>query len=177
MPIKNTGWELHIVRDSQQQRGSNKRTIGSYKVYHDGQAVSGLSGTMAESRGPGNNATAGNRRRVEAGRYPLWTQDGEKYKTYDYVGGVGYPRPGLELKNTGNRSEILIHPGVGFLASIGCINPCTKLPDGSENIGFKGSRDRTIALIEDLASYLGSSFPSKNGKKIPKAYVVIDGEP
>jgi hypothetical protein len=34
-----------------------------------------------------------------------------------------------------------------------------------------------IALIEDLKGYLGDEFPDRNGRKIPRAFVVIDGEP
>jgi hypothetical protein len=87
------------------------------------------------------------------------------------------PKPGLELNNTDQRTEILMHPGNGFLRSVGCINPCMSLPDASEDITYSLSRRRTIAIIEDLKSYLGTDFPSTNGKKIPRATVVIDGEP
>src|SRR5207249_1303354 len=86
-------------------------------------------------------------------------------------------KPGLELKETGQRSEILIHPGQGFLASIGCINPCTSLPNAAEMIDFVPSRKRVIAIINDLKAFSGGDFPTKNGKEIPNAFVVIDGEP
>jgi len=180
MPITGKGWELHIVRKNEQARDRRRRTVGTYKVFHDGRAVAGLSGTVAETRGPGDNSTPGNNRRIETGTYPLSTQDGAKYVTVGFTANrnpTALPRPGLELKKTGRRSEILIHPGRGFLSSIGCINPCTSLPDGGEDIGFEGSRNRTIALINDLKSFLGGSFPSRNGKKIPDAFVVIEGEP
>jgi hypothetical protein len=39
------------------------------------------------------------------------------------------------------------------------------------------SRKRVIALIEDMKRFLGTDFPGRNGKRIPKAFVVIDGEP
>jgi hypothetical protein len=180
MPIAATGWEIHIVRKSEQVRGARRRTVGTYKVFHDGTAVAGLSGTVAETRGPGDNSTPGNNRRIEAGRYPISTQDGEKYVTIGFTANrnpSAVPRPGLELNSTGRRSEILIHPGRGFLSSVGCINPCTSLPNADEDIGFDGSRNRTIALIEDLKAFLSGSFPSRNGRKIPNAFVVIDGEP
>ena len=31
-----------------------------------------------------------------------------------------------------------------------------------------------IAIINDMAAFLGTKFPSKNGKPIPDAFVVID---
>jgi hypothetical protein len=87
------------------------------------------------------------------------------------------PKPGLELNDTGKRSEILIHPGHGFLSSVGCINPCSSLPSANELINFVGSRQRVIDIIEDLKAFLGTKFPKQNGKPIPSAFVVIDGEP
>lgn len=184
MPITGSGWEFHIVRKTEQRRASDgkRRTVGTYQVYHDGvrQTRARMSGQVAETRGPGANRPAGNNRRVEAGRYPLYTQDGTRYVTIGYRESESpsvIPKPGLELKSTGERSEILIHPGVGFLASIGCINPCTSLPNAAEPIDFAPSRKRVIALIEDLKSYVGAQFPTRNGRRIPNAYVVIDGEP
>ena len=180
MSLTGAGWELHILRTATQLRGQRRRTVGTYQVYHDGVAARGLSGMVAETRGPGDNSTPGNNRRVEAGRYPLFTQDGSKYVTLGYVNNLNpaaVPRPGLELKDTGRRAEILIHPGRGFLSSIGCINPCTSLPNAAEDIDFEGSRKRTIDLIDDLMAFLGSTFPRRNGLRIANAFVVIDGEP
>ena len=184
MPITGKGWEFHIVRKSEQARESDgkRRTVGRYQVFHDGvkQNGAGLSGTVAETRGPGSNAQAGNNRRVEAGRYPLATQDGGRYCTIGFNPSEAsnqIRKPALELTSTGKRSEILIHPGQGFLSSIGCINPCTSLPNAEEPIDYAPSRQRVIAIIEDLKAFLGTSFPTKNGKAIPNAFVVIDGEP
>lgn len=185
MPITNSGWEMHIVRKSVQTRSvgaTRVRTVGTYQVFHDGvpQTGAGLSGTVAESRGPGDNKVAGNKRRIEPGIYPISTQDGAKYKTFGFKDSEAtnvVPKPGIELNKTGKRSEILIHPGQGFLASIGCINPCTSLKNGSVTIDYAPSRKRVIQIIEDLKSFLGSDFPTKNGKKIPRAQIVIDGEP
>lgn len=184
MPITGIGWELHITRHSEQRRTSDgkRRTVGAYHVYHDGvkQTDEDLSGTVAETRGPGANAPEGNNRRVAEGRYPLYTQDGTKYVSIGYKESdskSAKPKPGLELKKVQPRSEILIHPGIGFLSSIGCINPCTSLPNAEEMIDFAHSRRRVIAIIENLKSYEGSAFPKNNGEAIPNAFVVIDGEP
>lgn len=183
MPITGTGWELHVIRHSEQRRPSNgkRRTVGTYQVYHDGKAQdgTGLSGTIAETRGPGANAPENNNRRIEAGRYPLYTQDGAKYVTNGYKDSESpsvKPKPGLELKDTGERTEILIHPGIGFVASVGCFNPCTSLPDDQEMIDYLPSRRRVIAIIDDLRKFI-KGFPDKNGRRIEGAFVVVDGEP
>jgi hypothetical protein len=182
MPISGQGWEILITRNAVQRRVSDgkKRTIGTYKVFHDGVPAADLAGVTAESRGPGDNSVAENGKRIEAGRYPLFTQDGTKYDTIGYVEsestGVS-PKPGIELKGTSARKEILIHPGQGFLASIGCINLATNLPNAAEMISYKGSRRRVIALIEDMKQFLAADFPTKNGREIPNAAVVVEGEP
>jgi hypothetical protein len=139
-----------------------------------------MSGMVAECRGPGANAPAGNGRRIEAGTYPLWTQAGSKYATWNYRTSLNVahiPRPGVELKDTGQRSEILIHPGIGFLSSVGCLNLCTSLPDAAEPITYASSRRRVISIIEDMKSFLGAAFPASNGRQIPNAFAVLVGEP
>ena len=83
----------------------------------------------------------------------------------------------IEFLLTRDPKNFLIHPGQGFLASIGCINPCTSLPNAAEMIDFVPSRKRVIAIINDLKAFSGGDFPTKNGKEIPNAFVVIDGEP
>lgn len=186
MPITGSGWEMHIQRTEVHTRSSGKtrvRTVSTYQVFHDGtaQTATDLHGMCAEIRGPGDNASTGiGKRRIEAGTYPLATQDGGKYATWNYTSN-GSPsalrRPGIELLNTGARTEILIHPAQGFVWSIGCINPCTRLLSASDGITFSNSRRRTISLIEDMKAYLGPAFPATNGKPIPDAHVIIDGEP
>lgn len=185
-PAKLTGkgWEFHIIRKEEQRRASDGkvRTVGRYQIYHDGVKAKGThaSGTVAESRGPGANRPGGNGRRVAAGTYPLATQAGSKYVTHNFSASLNprtYPKPGIELLKTDQRSEILIHPGIGFLASIGCINPCKSLPKAEEYIDYLPSRARVIAIIDDLKSYLGGKFPKQNGLPIPSATVVIEGEP
>ena len=184
MPITGKGWELHIIRKEEQRCSSDGkvRTVGRYQLYHDGEKVKApyASGMTAEARGPGANRPASNGRRIEAGTYPLATQAGSKYVTHNYSKSLSpkvYPKPSLEVLKTDQRAEILIHPGIGFLASIGCINLCKSLPRAEEYIDYLPSRDRVISIIADLADYLGTSWPKLNGQKIPNAFVVIDGEP
>lgn len=185
MPITGTGWEIHFTRLHEQRKPSNwykRRTVGTYQIYHDGVAQNGkyMKGMFAETRGPGKNRPEGNGRRIEEGRYTLRTQGGKKYKTHNYSSNgspSAIPRPGIELRGTGERTEILIHPGRGFLSSVGCINLCTNLPDGTEPITYKSSRLRVIAMLDDLTEYLGSDFPKSNERHVPNAHVVIDGEP
>lgn len=173
---------MHIIRQSVQHSGERARTVGLYQVYHDGvlQDRSDMSGMVAEAGGPGANTPINNGKRIEARRYPLWTQQGGDYFTWNYddTDSVHAQRkPGFELKDTGERTEILVHPGHDFLASVGCINPCTSLPHADEMITYASSRRRVIALIEDIKRYAGQAFPSSNGHRIPQAFVVIDGEP
>lgn len=175
MPITRNGWELHIERVREDARGSNRRTVGKYQVYHSGTAVPRLFGTCVETRGPGDNSEEGNKRRIEEGRYPLRTQDGTTYVTIGYEGTP--KKPGLELGDTGNRTEILIHPGNAFMATVGCINPSARLVRASDNIDYADSRARVIAIIEDLKQFAGRHFPTRNGRPIPNAWVVVDGEP
>jgi hypothetical protein len=180
IPIQNKGWELLITRIRQDSRGDRRRTVGRYQVFHDGATVQGLSGMCAETKGPGDNSKAGNNRRIEAGRYPLLTQDGQKYVTIGYTASANpsaIPRPGLDVGNTNKRVGILIHPGRGFLSSVGCINPAKALPQANTDRGFGDSRTRVIALIEDIKAFVGGAFPKRNVRSIPSAFLVIDGEP
>ena len=176
MPISGKGWELHVTRSAEQSRSDRRRTIGAYAIYHDGVATA-LTGTSVEAKGPGNNEIKGCGRCIEPGIYPLATHDGEHYKTIGYITSDDCdqtPKPGLELRKTDYRDAILIHPGHGFLASIGCINLTASLADGSVDIAFINSRERVVAAIKDLRAYLGDGFPHYNGQPITKARVVID---
>ena len=180
MAITGRGWELHIVREHVQTRRTRKRTIGTYQVYRDGRPQGRLQGTAVETKGMGDNKIRGNGRRIEAGVYPLATQAGAGYVTLGFLVSKDpdvTPKPGLELLDTGNRTEILVHPGHGFLSSIGCINLTAALASASTDIPFVDSRDRVMAVIDDLRAFAGSRFPHYNGQPIANAWVVIDGEP
>ncbi len=170
-------WELRIKRSGEQTRSGRRRTVSTYQVFHDGTPVAALKGAMAETRGPGANTPAENNRCVELGTYNLHIQDGEKYATIGYTGNTNQSalrRPGLPLLPTGARVGILIHPGRGFLSSIGCINPTGSLANADNDIGFVDSRSRVIALIDDLKTFLGAGFPTRGGAKIPGARVIFE---
>ena len=184
MPISGSGWELHVVRQTVQRRPSDgkKRTVGTYRIYHDGveQAAVALRGTVAESKPPGANHPVNNGKRIEEGRYPVSTHQGPRYRTIGYdpnSSSGGHRKPALLFLNTGARVGILIHPGVNFLSSIGCFNPCTSLPNAAEPMDWDNSLRRMIAIIDDLRSFSGASFPNANGIKLPRAQFVVDGEP
>jgi hypothetical protein len=188
MPISGNGWELHVRRLLEQSGGGKRRTVGAYQVFHGGQAATNtisvdgvavpLFGTTAESPGPSQNAhpaTAANPSRILAKAYPLKTSGGPEYKTSGYRQDLQITpaMPGIELLETGGRTDIIIHPGKDrFLSSIGCINLCTRLPDAQEIINYPGSRRRVIALIEDMKAFLGG-IPGPD-QPIPNAAVVID---
>jgi hypothetical protein len=191
MPITGQGWELHVQRVREQISTTKTRTVGSYRVYHNGSpatniAVGGVNvplfGTTAESRGPGQNehpATNSNPSRIRAGRYPLKTSGGPTYVTNNYRpdNQIMPQMPGVELRRTGSRTDIIIHPGKDeFLSSIGCINLCKSLPDADELIDYIGSRMRVIALIEDMKAF-NLIVPTSGDKAILNAHIIIDGEP
>lgn len=188
MPIRGVGWEIHIERKLVQTRGPRTRTVGSYRVFHDGAPAAtiqvgafdvALFGTTAEPKGPSQNArpaTVAKPSRIARGTYRLQTSGGPDYKTSGYRPSdeILAPMPGIELRGTGNRTDIIIHPGKNeFISTIGCINLCTSLPDANENIDYPGSRRRVIALIEDMRRFLGA-FPDGGDRLIPRATIVID---
>ena len=84
-----------------------------------------------------------------------------------------YRRPALLLTNTGHRVGILLHPARGFLWSVGWINPVAALSSPNADIDFIDSRRRVIAIIDDLAGFLGPAFPKTGAVKIPGAAIVI----
>src|SRR5262249_22805836 len=89
------------------------------------------------------------------------------------------PMPGIRLEGTNNRTGILIHPGhppTLYLSSIGCFNPTAPL--GPEDpMNFWDSRERVIALINDLKQYAPGAFEHESMTRIANAWAVVDGEP
>jgi hypothetical protein len=156
-----------------------KRTVGSYQVYHDGvaQTAPELSGDTAETKDPGKNHPKDNGLRIQQGYYPLQTWGGKSYATYGYEIPSNRKKPAIEIKGVLPRTEILFHPGERFLSSIGCINLCSGLRASSDMIYYPDSRQRVIAVIEDMKKFLGARFPQKNDLPIQDAFIAIDGEP
>ncbi len=180
--IPSTGYCLYLKRVRQETRSgmSYARTVGDFECFWNGKST-GLSGQIVERGGPGNNTyKIGNLqdRRIKAGSYPLSIHAGAKYRTHNYDSDVttsGKPKPGLLLNSTGERTAILIHPGINYVSSVGCLNPATGLTKASSKIDFTTSRALTIAIILDIKDKLGSSFPASGG--IPGATILIEGEP
>jgi murein DD-endopeptidase MepM/ murein hydrolase activator NlpD len=190
MPITGLGWEILISRTATQRRSSDGRvrTVGTYHVFHDGAEATGtiqvggrevpLFGTAAESPGPSQNARRADEgfpTRILAKGYTMRASGGPTYVTSGFRQDleIAPGMPGLELTDTGRRTDILIHPGKNeFLSSVGCINLCTSLPNADETIDYPGSRRRVIALIEDMKAFLGG-LPGPD-QPIPNAFVVVD---
>jgi LysM repeat protein len=181
-------WEIRIERNREQTLGKT-RTVGTYQVYHDGEKASTirigdvnvpLFGTTAEAAGPSQNDKTdkeGFPTRIVARTYPMKTSGGPMYVTHGYRQDEAKEAkmPGLELTDTGRRSDILIHPGKDeFRSTVGCINLCTHLDTPQEKISYGGSRRRVIALIEDMKAFLGG-LPGPD-QPIPNAFVVVGEE-
>lgn len=182
MPISKHGWELHLERILSQGWNSKQRTYGNYSVYQDGVLQAGLSGFICECAGPGDNTVADSGLRITEGRYRLSTQYGV-YRSVGYSNDLKNagkaPMPALLLKDTGNRSGILIHPAHPpelYLSSKGCLNP-TKGLMAADSMDFWDSRSRVIGLIDSLQDFAPSAFKDATNTIIPNAFVVIDGEP
>jgi hypothetical protein len=185
-------WELRITRLRQEKRKAMAfaRTVSSYQVFHNNVLVNDpkLTGFFVERQGPGDNTKSGDThdRRIEAKTYALSTHSGAKdpaknivkYKTIGYAKTTGIgdlPRASIRFLDTGARTGILIHPGNGYIWSVGCFNPGHDLVDAKSNLKFVESRELVIALIDDMKAFL--SFPTANNQPIPGATAVVIGEP
>ena len=155
------------------------RTVSTYEVFFNREKLPGLEGMAFERQGPGDNGASGRKyhRRIAAGTYPLFTQDGSNYKTVGYQTSGEHPRPGVLVGETGERVAILFHPGNRYLASIGCINLSKPLNSAREDMVYRESQVRVIAMIDAMKEKLGNDFPKRNGQRIANAWLVIEGEP
>jgi len=191
--ITGKGWEMQIVRLGIHDKGDRPRTYGTYQVFHDGKPVQALSGHVCECSGPSDKVN-GSGHRIPHGRYEVWTQFG-KYKTIGFRTDPNppgeQPMPALGLRDPGNpngvgeRTGILIHPGhpknpdhpvAPYLSSIGCIN-LTKPLKPADRMDFLESRERVIALIDDLRNFAPAAFDSHSDTPITGATLLIEGEP
>jgi len=182
MAITGRGWELFVKRESIQKLASKMRSYGRYQVFLDGAEVAGLSGYMCESAGPGDNQHANNGKRIEPGRYPLWTQFG-RYRSIGYSQDSSVPgdapMPGILIQGTGKRTGILIHPGhppTLYLSSTGCFNPTSPL-SADQTMEYFDSRGRVIDLIESLRQFAPVAFSHEVMTRIAGAYLIVEGEP
>jgi hypothetical protein len=182
MTITSRGWELCVQRLCVQVAGERRRTYGRYQVHRDGALVPALAGFMCECVGPGSNAVPDTGLRIEPGRYPLTTQFG-RYRSMGYREDASEagrdPMPGFRLEDTGNRTAILVHPGHPpnlYLSSVGCLNPTGPLV-ADQDMDFRESRARVMALIDDLRDFAPEAFASEVNTPIQGAFVVIVGEP
>jgi hypothetical protein len=138
---------------------------------------------MVECGGPGDNSDEiGDAldRRIVATAYPLAVHASARYRTFGYSTSEetrAKPRPALRLASTGEREGILIHPSSGYLWSTGCLNPCSGLIHQDSNVDYRDSRRRVVAIIDSLVAHLGQRVSRDPGKRLPAAFVLIDGEP
>lgn len=184
MAHRSEGWELRVERIGLQQRGELVRTFGRYAVAIDGVSQPHLAGFMLESRGPGDNSTPDNGRRIEAGCYPLTTHF-RSFVSMGYSQSASAvaepPMPAVRLLETGLRTGILIHPVYPpedklYVASVGCLNPTGPLAP-EQNADFWDTRQRVIAIIDSLRRFQASAFAQNTPTPIVGASVVIEGEP
>ncbi len=183
MSIPKTGFVLRVIRERTEERGSGSgkryRTVGRYECYWNGTLVNDpdLSGASVEPRGPGSNKKKGVNKslRIEQGTYPLGTHVGTKYASINYKKD-SKPRPGIYVFDTDNRKHILVHRGVGFKASIGCINLTGSIVDVDDDIGKNTSFARMDALIQYMDSKL-ADFTATSRKESASAWLVVEGEP
>jgi hypothetical protein len=178
MPSLPRGWVLHVkhVRSEKRPGKTFARTVGKYQVFHDGNAVDGLSGTSVERQGPGNNGASGkkNHNRIEAGTYPIVTHRTGKYRTTGFATNGDHPRPALGVGDTGQRVGILVHPAGAYGSTIGCINLASELAGPQSNIKLSDSVARVIAVIKDLKSFAGTAFPAAADQDVANAHLVVE---
>jgi chitosanase len=164
-----SGWVFLLQRLREELRPGKqfRRTVGTYQIFHDGLPVSGLAGMTVERQGPGDNTLTGKHqhRCIEAATYNLVTHVSDNYRTVGYATTGEHPRPAIEVSGTNRRSEILIHPGVGYGSTIGCINLAARLSDANADISLDDSTRRVVDVVADLKVFVGGHLPS--GNKVP----------
>jgi type VI secretion system (T6SS) effector TldE1-like protein len=175
--LPSSGWVLSVRRIRTELRHGEgfARTVGSYAVLHDGVVQDALMGTTVERQGPGDNSLTGKRehRCIAAGTYPLASHASAKYRTTGYQVDGSHPRPALELLDTGDRSEILVHPADRYGSTIGCINLSGPLANAESDLVLPDSIARVVAVIEDLRRFSGGRLQLGEDGRISNAKVVI----
>ncbi|WP_201863200.1 glucosaminidase domain-containing protein [Microvirga soli] len=174
---------------AEKRRGKGERTASMYQLFVDGRPVDGVAGMVLEPRGPGDNSPIGVQlhTRIKEGTYPLLTHAGSrhlagvtKFKTIGFTTSAeagAPPMPAIRVGNTKSRTGILLHPGDGYLWSIGCLNPTQQLTDATGNMSYADSRERVIDIVEALRGALANHFPNGNNETIRNATLEVIGEP
>jgi hypothetical protein len=179
--IPATGWVFFLQRLREELRAGEgfARTVGSYQVYQNGAPVSHLAGMTVERQGPGNNGAMGKTYHtcIEAGLYPIRPHDSAKYSTLHYLQTGAHPRPAVEIGNTGQRTEILIHPADRYGSTIGCINLSGPLADADSDIVLPDSIARVVAMINDLKQFHAGGLPTSADGSIKDAYLLVVDAP
>lgn len=178
------GWVIAVRRLAQQHSAGKSRTYGRYETFLHGQPIDRLSGFVCEAIGPGDNKTFNNGKRIEAGRYPLFTHvHGVKYASISYALDLQNPgalkMPAIRVGDTAARTDILIHPGhppTPYLSSVGCFNLTGPL-EAAQEMDFWESRARVIALLDSLRAFAPLAFAADDITRIPGAWLVVEGEP
>ena len=179
-----TGWVIAVQRLAQQRHADKSRTYGRYEAFLDGRPIDGLSGFVCEAIGPGDNKTLNNGKRIEAGRYPLFSHwHGVKYASvgysFDLETAGALKMPAIRVGDTEARTDILIHPGhppTPYLSSVGCFNLTAPLAPDQE-MDFWESRTRVIALLDSLRKFAPLAFAAAEITRIPDAWLLVEGEP
>lgn len=178
------GWVIQVRRLAQHHRDGKSRTYGRYETIVDGSPIAGLSGFVCEAVGPGDNKTLNNGKRIEPGRYPLFTHwHGARYASVGYALDAETPgalkMPAIRVGDTEARTDILIHPGhppTPYLSSVGCFNLTAKLKP-TQDMDFWESRARVIALLDSLRAFAPEAFAIEDITRIPNAWLLVEGEP
>ncbi len=178
------GWVITVQRLAQHHGAGKSRTYGRYETFLNGQPAAGLQGFVCEAIGPGDNKTLNNGKRIEAGRYPLFTHwHGVKYASVGYSPDLqsagALKMPAIRVGDTEARTDILIHPGhppTPYLSSVGCFNLTAPLAPAQE-MDFWESRARVIALLDSLRKFAPLAFAAADITRIPDAWLVVEGEP
>lgn len=178
------GWVIRVRRLAQHHRDGKSRTYGRYETFLDGRPIAGLRGFVCEAIGPGDNKTLNNGKRIEPGRYPLFTHwRGAKYASVGYAPDTeaagALKMPAIRVGDTEARTDILIHPGhppTPYLSSVGCFNLTAKLKPTQE-MDYWESRARVIALLDSLRDFAPDAFVPTDITRIPNAWLLVEGEP
>ncbi len=166
-------WELVIIRFREDYHDLRFRRVGVYAVVME-KVLTGIWGWTAEPGGPGDNKHAGNDLCIEPGIYGLQAHFGPHYRTTGYARGKEYPRPAIELTETGKRESILFHPGSGFLSSIGCLNPSNNLIHSNGNIDYTDSRNHVVRLLNHLKKTFGPDIFTSAKPIVGASVQIID---